>query len=306
VNAGEFASAAALIEEADAISQATGNPRLSYPSVLLAAWRGQEAPALELMKRGAEEATARGEGRAIGLTHYATAVLYNGLGRYQIALAAAQRACEHDDMGFFAWALIELVEAGIRNGAQAEAAAALRRLEERTSAAGTDWALGVQARSRALLSEGPAAEALYREATERLARTHIAVHLARAHLLYGEWLRRENRRLKARPQLHTAYDMFSQMGAEAFAARARGELLATGETVRKRLVERRDKLTAQEAHIGRLASEGYTNAEIGTQLFLSPRTVEWHLGQVFTKLGISSRRELRTALADTGPLAVAT
>ena len=178
------------------------------------------------------------------------------------------------------------------------AAAALRALEERTRAAGTDWALGIEARSRALLSDGSTAEPLYLEAIERLERTRIVVHLARAHLVYGEWLRREQRRVDAREQLRTAHEMFSRMGAEAFAERARRELLATGETVRKRTVATTDLLTAQEAQIARLAGEGHTNPEIGAQLFISPRTVEYHLHKVFTKLGINSRRKLRTALQD--------
>jgi DNA-binding CsgD family transcriptional regulator len=220
----------------------------------------------------------------------------NGLGLYEPALAAAQQACEHDDRGLFGWALIELVEAGARSGARELAAAALRPLEERTRAAGTDWALGVAARSRALLSDGPAAEPLYCEAIERLERSRIPVHLARAHLVYGEWLRREHRRVDARDQLRAAHEMFASMGAEAFAERARRELLATGETVRKRTVESRDILTAQEAQVALLVAEGHTNPEIGGQLFISPRTVEYHLRKVFTKLGISSRREVRGAL----------
>ena len=225
-------------------------------------------------------------------------MLYNGLGRYKDAHAAAERACEHDDLGLFAWPLVELVEASARSGSLDVAAAALRRLEERTRAAGTDWALGIEARSRALLTDGDAADALYREAIERLARGRIAVHLARAHLLYGEWLRREHRRLEAREQLRAAHESLAAMGAQAFAERARGELLATGETVRKRTVETRDELTAQEAQIARLARDGRTNPEIGAQLFISPRTVEWHLHNVFTKLGIRSRRELHDALPD--------
>lgn len=210
---------------------------------MLVAWRGEEAPALQLIEADVQDATARGEGRVIGLAGYVTAVLYNGLGRYEAALAGAQRACEHEDLGFFGWSLVELVEAAARSDAQDVATAALPRLEERTRAAGTDWALGIRARSRALLSDGPAADTLYYEAIERLARSRIAVHLARAHLVYGEWLRRENRRLDAREQLRAAHEMFASMGAEAFAERARRELLATGETVRKRTVETRDVLT---------------------------------------------------------------
>ena len=295
VYAGEFAAASALVEEAHAITEATGDP-LGYSSVLLPAYRGVEAPALELIEAGARDAVARGEGRSLALADYARAVLYNGLGRYKDAHAAAERACEHDALGMVAWPLVELVEASARSGSLDVAAAALRRLEERTRAAGTEWALGIEARSRALLADGGSADALYREAIERLGRSRIAVHLARAHLLYGEWLRREQRRVEAREHLRAAHEMLAAMGAQAFAERARGELLATGETVRKRTVETRDELTAQEAQIARLARDGRTNPEIGGQLFISPRTVEWHLHNVFTKLGIRSRRELHDAL----------
>ena len=297
VHAGEFAAAEAQINQADAMADSADIATLRYTSLVLVAWRGRESEALKLIEASVQDATARGEGRAVTLAAYATAVLYNGLGLYELALAAAQQACEYDDLGLFGWALIELVEAGARSGARETAAAALRRLEERTRAAGTDWALGIEARSRALLSDdGPAAESLYREAIERLGRSRIAVHLARAHLVYGEWLRRENRRVDAREQLRAAHEMFASMGAEAFAERARRELLATGETVRKRTVESRDILTAQEAQVALLVAEGYTNPEIGGQLFISPRTVEYHLRKVFTKLGISSRREVRGAL----------
>jgi DNA-binding CsgD family transcriptional regulator len=261
---------------------------------------------LELIEAGVQDATARGEGRPITLAEYVTAVLYNGLGRYQDALASAQRACEHDDLGLFGWALIELVEAGVRSDSRDAAGDALRKLEERTRAAGTDWALGIEARSRALLSSADAAEPLYREAIERLGRTRITVHLARAHLLYGEWLRRQNRGLDARDELRAAHDMFSHAGADGFAERARGELWATGERVRKRTVETRDLLTPQEAQVARLARDGHTNPEIGTQLFISPRTVEYHLHKVFTKLDVRSRRELGGALSAADRAAVPT
>jgi DNA-binding CsgD family transcriptional regulator len=224
-------------------------------------------------------------------------VLYNGLGRYEAALAGAQRACEHEDLGLFGWSLAEFVEAGARSGADEEAATALRQLDERTRAAGTDWALGIGARSRALLNGGPMADALYREAIHRLGRSRIAVHLARAHLVYGEWLRREQRRVDAREHLRAAHDMFGRFGAEAFAERARRELQATGEMVRKRTVDTRDVLTTQEAQVAGLAADGKTNPEIGAQLFISPRTAEYHLHKVFSKLNISSRRQLRGRLA---------
>jgi DNA-binding CsgD family transcriptional regulator len=299
VHAGEFAAASALLEEAEVITNATGNAPLSYTSLVLAAWRGEETRASELIEAGIQEATARGEGRAIGLAGYVTAVLYNGLGRYEPACTGARRACEHDDLGFFGWSLVELVEAAARCGADEEAASALRQLEERTLASGTDWALGVRARSRALLSADRAAEHLYREAIERLGRCRVAVHLARAHLVYGEWLRGENRRIDAREQLRTAFEMLQQFGAAAFAERARRELLATGESVRRGMVEARHVLTMQEAQIARLAGDGLTNPEIGAELFISPRTVEWHLHKVFTKLDVDSRRQLRGVLAGT-------
>jgi DNA-binding CsgD family transcriptional regulator len=296
LHAGEFAEASALVEEADAISEATGNAPLRYTSLVLHAWRGQDITALRAIESSLRDASVRGEGRAIGLAHYATAVLHNGLGRYQDALAAAQRACEHEDLGFFGWALIELVEAGARSDARDVAADALSQLDQRTRASGTDWALGVRARSAALLTDGNAAEALFHEAIERLGRSRIAVHLPRAHLVYGEWLRRENRRVDAREQLRVAYDTFSRMGAEAFADRARRELQATGGTARRRIDETRDFLTPQEAQIARLARDGLSNPDIGAQLFISPRTVQYHLRKVFAKLSISSRNQLARVL----------
>jgi DNA-binding CsgD family transcriptional regulator len=211
-------------------------------------------------------------------------------------MASAQAACEHDDLGLVAWALIELVEAAARSDRPDIAAAALERLAERTQAAGTDWALGIEARSRALVSQGETADGLYHEALERLARTRITVHLARTHLVYGEWLRRQHRRLEARQHLRAAHDMFDRFGAKAFAERASRELLTTGETARKRNVETQDVLTPQETQVARLAAEGRTNPEIGAQLFISPRTAEYHLSKVYTKLAISSRRQLRGAL----------
>jgi DNA-binding CsgD family transcriptional regulator len=297
LHAGEFAAAAALIDEATAITAATGYAPVRYAPVVLLAWRGEEVQASKLIEARVQDATAGGEGRAIGLGGYATAVLNNGLSRYEAALIGAQQACEHEDLGFFGWSLVELVEAGVRSGAHQEAAAALRQLDERTRAAATDWALGIQARSHALLSDGHAAESLYREAIHRLEHSRIAIHLARAHLVYGEWLRREQRRVDAREALRTAHDMLGRFGAEAFAERARRELQATGETVRKRTVETRDVLTAQEAQVARLAAEGHTNPEIGAQLFISARTAEYHLHKVFSKLEISSRRQLRGRLA---------
>jgi DNA-binding CsgD family transcriptional regulator len=297
LHAGEFAAASALIEEADALTRSIGGAPLMYTKILLAAWRGQRTPAVALIEAGTRDATGRGEGRGLTWSDYATAVLHNGLGEYEAALAAAQAACDHDDLGLVAWALIELVEAATRCDRPDVAAATLRRLAERTQASGTDWALGIEARSRALVSDGETADALYREAVERLARTRVTVHLARAHLVYGEWLRREQRRSDARQHLRTAHDMFGRFGAEAFAERAHRELRATGETVRKRTVDTHNALTAQEAQVAQLAAEGHTNTEIGARLFVSPRTAEYHLHKVFTKLAISSRRQLRDALA---------
>jgi DNA-binding CsgD family transcriptional regulator len=299
LHAGEFTAASELVAECDALTEATGHAPMRYTKLSLVAWRGVASAEAVPFQSDVRDGISWGEGRAIGGATYLRAVLYNGLGRYQDALAGARRACEYDDLGVFGFGLVELVEAGVRAGAPEAVAAALRRLEERSDASGTEWALGVLARSRALLSDGPAAESLYREAIERLERSRVAVHLARTHLVYGEWLRRENRRLDARGQLRTAYEMLSGFGAEAFAERARRELVATGESVRRRAAEAREVLTAQEAQIARLAGDGLTNSEIGTELFISPRTVEWHLRKVFTKLDVDSRNKLRGALTST-------
>ena len=298
-HSGELAQGAALIAEAQVVADATGSQLAPYGATGIAAWRGREAEATALIQANMDGVTSRGEGRGV-TSQYSAALLYNGLGRYDEALAAAERVCEYDDVGVLGWELAELIEAAVRSGQPARASEPLRRLSETTRASGTDWALGTEARSRALLSEGETAEHCYREAIERLGRTRMRPALARAHLLYGEWLRRENRRKDARAELRTAHDRFTAMGIEAFAERARHELLATGETVRKRTVEAASELTAQEAHIARLAVDGGTNVEIGAQLFLSTRTVEWHLSKVYTKLGVGSRRELRQALGTLG------
>jgi DNA-binding CsgD family transcriptional regulator len=304
LNAGELAAAAALNDEAEAVTEATGSHLAPYGALALAAWRGREAEALELIETNVKGVMARGEGQGLALIDWTTAVLYNGLGRYEDALAPAQEAGDHREELPFAWGLAEFIEAATRSGMPGRAADALERLAETTRASGTDWALGIEARSRALLSEGETAERLYREAIDRLGRTRVRVALARAHLLYGEWLRRERRRLDAREQLRTAHELLSAMGMDAFAERAARELQATGETARKRTVETFYELTAQEAQIARLAGDGHTNPEIAAQLFISPRTVEWHLRNVFAKLGISSRRELRKVLPHAGRTAV--
>jgi DNA-binding CsgD family transcriptional regulator len=295
--AGQFAVAQALCDEARAVSEAIANPDAPYARLVLTGWRGQREETLRLTAAGDRDATARGEGRTIGIGKYATAVLYNGLGRYEEALAAAQQAGADTFASWWRnWGLVELIEAAARTGEAALAADGLHRLSEMTRASGTDWARGVEARSRALLSEGEAAERLYREAIQRLARTRVRVELARAHLLYGEWLRRDRRRLDAREQLRTAHELFTEFGMEAFAERARVELEATGEHARKRTVETRDDLTPQEAQISRLAADGATNQEIAAQLFISPSTVDYHLRKAFRKLGVKSRHQLQQHL----------
>jgi DNA-binding CsgD family transcriptional regulator len=292
--AGEFATAATLIEEAASITAATGYTPLRYHSLTLAAWRGIPADAEGLIEAAAADATASGEGRVLGLTGYISAVLYNGLGRYEEAFAAARRGCEYEDRGFYSWCLFELIEAATHTGDKETAAQAVQRLEERAGASGTDWGLGALAGAQALLADNEHTDSLFTEAIERLERTRIVVHLARTRLSYGEWLRRANRRPAARQQLNTAHEMFTRMGAQAFAERARRELIATGEKVRKQPLSSGDELTAQEAQIARLAGDGLTNQEIAAQLFISTHTVEWHLRKVFVKLGITSRRQLRT------------
>jgi DNA-binding CsgD family transcriptional regulator len=299
--AGELTVAASLVEEARTVSEATGSNLAPYGALGLAALRGREREARTLIDATMSETAPRGEGIGVSVAHWAYALLCNGLGRYEDACAAAQEAARHqEELTVPRWGLAELVEAAARSGARELASDALERLREATRASGTDWALGVEARSRALLSDGDTAEQLYREAIERLARTRVRVELTRAQLVYGEWLRRQQRRLDAGEQLRAAYDTFTRIGAEAFAERARRELLGTGETVRTRSVEPLDELTAQEAQIARLAAEGHTNPEIGAQLFISPRTVEFHLRKVFAKLGISSRKELSEVLPGGG------
>jgi DNA-binding CsgD family transcriptional regulator len=297
LNAGELAAAAAVVDEVEMIIEATGSQIVPYGAVALASWRGREAPAAELFEVTMKEVLRRGEGVGLTAIAWARAQLYNSLGRYAEALTAAEQASEHpEELLFSTWGSVELIEAAARNGKRQRAAAALEWLTVSTRACGTDWALGIEARSQALLSDGEVADRLYREAIDRLGRTRVRWALARAHLVYGEWLRRETRRTDARQQLRIARQMFTAMGAEGFAERARRELLATGETARKRLAEDAGQLTVQEAQVAELAREGLSNLEIGARLFISPRTVEYHLGHVFSKLGINSRVQLHRAL----------
>ena len=296
---GDFAGAASLVAEIDTVAAVTGSRFPPYALLRLRALQGKEAEAAAAIAEAIGQ--FGGQGMTATRARWAAAVLYNGLGRYGDAVSAAQEAtADAVNHWVFTWVLPELVEAAARSGDAAVAREALGRLAETTQASGTDFALGIEARCRALLSTGSAADELYQDAIARLGRTRLRPELARAHLLYGEWLRRENRRVDAREHLHTAHEMFAEVGMEAFADRARRELLATGEKVRKRTVETRDDLTAQERQIARLARDGLSNPEIGARLFLSPRTVEWHLRNVFTKLGIRSRRQLADALPSAG------
>jgi DNA-binding CsgD family transcriptional regulator len=294
---GDLAAAALVTADADAVTEATGTRIAPYGALRLAALRGREAEATQLIEATIKDATAGGEGLAVQYAHWTKAVLYNGIGRYEDALAAAQRASDDTPELFIsAWALTELIVASTRTQNEPLATDAVERLAESTSASDADWGLGILARSRALLNEGQAAESYYREAIERLSRSRLRPELARSHLHYGEWLRREHRRVDAREELRKAHAMLTAIGMDAFAERAGQELVATGEHVRKRSAETRDELTAQERHIAQLAREGLSNPEIGARLFLSPRTVEWHLRKVFAKLGIRSRRDLANAL----------
>jgi len=295
--AGELVTAASLVEELQTVSEAIGGFVMPQGSLVLTAWRGQAAEATSLFEATIKDAGARGETLTLGCAQWTSAVMYNSLGRYGDALEAAERATEYpEDMGFFQWGKVELIEAAVRSDQPKRARDVLQSLSDNTRASGTDWALGIEARSEALVSDGEIADGLYREAIGRLARTRVRGELARAHLLYGEFLRRERQRVDARKQLRAAHAMFDGMGAEAFTERARRELLATGGTVRKREVETRDELTSQERQIAQLARDGLSNPDIAGRLFISPRTVQYHLRKVFSKLDITSRSQLPRAL----------
>jgi DNA-binding CsgD family transcriptional regulator len=296
--AGNLADASSLVEEANAITDATDGRNVPYAAGhALVAFRGREPDAARLFQTSTEDFLARGEGMGLTLTQWATAYLHNGLARYDIALAAAERAAEDShELWFSPWTMVELIEAATRSGRSDRAASALEVLSETTRASGTPWAQGIEARSRALLAEGEAADTLYRDAIDHLAPTRLRVDLARTHLLYGEWLRRERRRIDARAELRMAHELFSEFGMEAFTERARVELEATGERARKRTVDTLGELTPQEAQISRLVAQGHTNREIAAQLFISPSTVEYHLRKVFRKLGAKSRTQLANRL----------
>jgi DNA-binding CsgD family transcriptional regulator len=297
---GDFETTISLAAETDVVAEVTGIRLAARCDLLLAGYRGRPAEAAPLFAAATADAMTRGEGFGLQNANWSEAVLSNGLGRYAEALAVAEPATEESCLPYITqWVLPELIEAAVRTRRTDLAREALGRLSAMT-VEGSDWAKGLEARSRALVSEGREAEQCYAEAVERLGRTRLRPDLARAHLLYGEWLRRENRRIDARRELHAAYTVFTVIGAEAFAERARRELLATGEKVRKREVDTHSQLTPQEEHIIRLARDGRTNPEIAAELFLSTRTVEWHLRKVFAKLGITSRRDLHNTLSPRG------
>jgi DNA-binding CsgD family transcriptional regulator len=296
---GELAAAASSVAETQWVQETTGISSAPYGALILKAWQGRPRETTRLIEMTLREAGSRGEGIGVAIGEYARAVLCNSLGQYEEALIAACSASEHHEIVGENWGLSELIEPATRTGRTDLATDALNRLARKARATRTEWALGIEARSRALLSERDRAEGWFGEALEHLSRTRVRAELARTHLLYGEWLRRDNRRLDARAQLRAAHDQFLSIGMGGFAERAGNELLATGEKVRKRTVETRDELTAQERQIARLARDGLSNPEIGARLFLSPRTVEWHLRKVFTKLEIHSRHELSSALTRT-------
>jgi DNA-binding CsgD family transcriptional regulator len=303
--AGELAEVASLVAQAASVTEAIGNNFAPDGAPTLTAFQGREPDTSALIEAATKDAQRCGKGGGLSHDRWVTAMLCNSLGRYEQALVIAQQASEDSPAQQFSiWGLVELIEAAARSGAPGTAADALQLLSETTRASGTDWALGTEARSQALVSDGPAAEKLYLQAIDCFGRARLQIDLARARLLYGEWLRRQRRRRDAREQLGRAYEIFDSAGAAAFAERARIELRATGGHARQRAVATPDTLTAQEALIARLAGDGASNPEIATQLFISPATVAYHLRKVFTKLGISSRTELASALNarhDTAP-----
>jgi ATP/maltotriose-dependent transcriptional regulator MalT len=300
--AGDFASASAHIEEDHLVAEANGNPPVAYTAMLLVAFRGQEQAAMQLITNARNEAWSLGHGRIGTFADYASAVLHNGLGRHDIARDDARRVFERDVVGGYQiQAVAELAEAASRTGDHDLIAAALARLSERAPITPTGWSLGIGARLQALASQGDLAEECYRTSISLLSDTGLRAEAARGHLLYGEWLRRVGRRVDARIELRTAHDSLTEIGLVAFAERARRELMATGERVRKRTTDTGEALTSQEFQIACLARDGLSNPEIGTRLFLSPRTVEWHLRKVFTKLEVSSRRQLRGAVLEAAP-----
>jgi ATP/maltotriose-dependent transcriptional regulator MalT len=306
---GASEDAARVSSEAESTANATGTPVAPAGALVLAALKGREPDASNLIDATIAHTTADGQGIAVQFAVWARSVVLNSLGRYEEALAAARDASDDGPNLFISyvstWALIELIEAAARSADLDSARSGLDRLTERTHISESDWALGIEARSRALVSDGEDADALYREAIERLGRTRLRPELGRARLLYGEWLRREGRRVDARDELRAAHELFTTIGMEAFAERARRELLATGERVRKRTAETGNDLTAQERHIAALARDGLSNPEIGARLFLSSRTIEWHLRHVYMKLGIRSRNQLQRALPDDTPAGAA-
>jgi DNA-binding CsgD family transcriptional regulator len=295
---GDFQGSAAAIAEGDTIATATGNPMPPYPALRLLSMQGREAETIALVAATIEGSAVTGFGMGITCAQWAAAVLYNGLARYPDAMRAAQGTARLSEPWITTWLLAELVEAAARAGEPDVARDTLERLIEATRPFDTGWARGIEARTRALVAEDADADGLYREAIEQLGRTRLRPESARAHLVYGEWLRRRRQRIEARAHLRTAYEMFESIGMAAFAERARRELLATGETVRKRTAEAAldDELTVQERQIAQLVRDGFSNPEVGARLFLSPRTVEWHLRKIFTKLSITSRRQLREVL----------
>jgi DNA-binding CsgD family transcriptional regulator len=300
IQAGNLAAADRLVEEDRLMAQATGRTPILDTAMLLAAWRGQDERAMQLIEATTREAEVHGAERLVSLASYASAILHNGFGRSAAALDAALVTFEREPIGYGSHVVPELAEAAARLGDERTLATTLDWMDERVRATPTAWARGMQLRVMALASDGQDPDRCYRESIELLSRTRIRLQLARGHLLYGEWLRREDRRSDARHQLRSAHDLLVSMGAEAFAARARRELRAAGETVQSHVELTDNILTAQEEQVALLARDGLSNPQIGARLFISPRTVQYHLKKVFTKLGISSRTQLHLVLRGDG------